>query len=134
MYAHDFSPFVLPFTNLFKIRLLAVVGIGGIDWLQIMLIVCLSVIASMNILTHEYEDNLRTRQFLSFLIMLLAWSFGQFFLYEQSSEEFLAIGCVPAAILTAHFFTVKRGKYIFGFFHIALLLFIILLIIRLWSF
>ena len=66
--------------------------------------------------------------------MLLAWAFGQFFLYEQSSEEFLAIGCVPAAILTAHFFTVKRGKYIFWLFHITLLLFIILLIVRLWNF
>lgn len=134
VYAHDFNPFALPFTNLFKIRLLTVVGIDRIDWFQILLIVFLSVIASLNILTHEYEDNLRTRQFLSFLIMLLAWSFGQFFLYEQSSEELLAIGCVPAAILTAHFFTVKRGKYIYGLFHIAILLLIILLIIRLWNF
>ena len=134
VYAHDFTPLTLPFTTLFKMRLLTMVGIDLIDWFQIILIACLSVIASLNILTHEYEDNLRTRQFLSFLIMLLTWSFGQFFLYEQSSEEFLAIGCVPAAILTAHFFTVKRGKYIFGLFHIALLLFISLLIIRLWNF
>ena len=134
VYAHDFSSFTLPFASLFKIRPLTLVGIDTVDLLQILLIAFLSIIASMNILTHEYEDNLRTRQFLSFLIMLLAWAFGQFFLYEQSSEEFLAIGCVPAAILTAHFFTVKRGKYIFWLFHITLLLFIILLIFRLWNF
>lgn len=134
VYAHDFTPFTLSFTNLFKIRFLTMVGIDMIDWIQIILIALLALIASLNILTHEYDDNLRTRQFLAFLIMLLIWSFGQFFLYEQSSEEFLAIGCLPAAILTAHFFTVKRGKYIFGLFHISLLSFLILLIVRLWSF
>ena len=134
VYTHDFTLFILPFTNLFKIRFLTMVGIDLIDWAQIILIALLALIASLNILTHEYDDNLRTRQLLAFLIMLLIWSFGQFFLYEQSSEEFLAIGCLPAAILTAHFFTVKRGKYIYGLFHVALLLFITLLIFHLWSF
>ena len=58
---------------------------------------------SLNIVTHEYEDNLRTRQFLSFLIVMAIWSFGLFFIYEQSSEEFLEMACVPASILIAHF-------------------------------
>ena len=36
---------------------------------------------------------MRTRQFLSFLIVMAIWSFGLFFIYEQSSEEFLEMAC-----------------------------------------
>ena len=92
------------------------------------------IIASLNIVTHEYEDNLRTRQFLSFLIVMAIWSFGLFFIYEQSSEEFLEMACVPASILIAHFFTVNRGKYIFWLFHFSVVMFIALLMIRIWNF
>lgn len=76
---------------------------GNYRLIQIVLVAGLTIIASLNIVTHEYEDNLRTRQFLSFLIVMAIWSFGLFFIYEQSSEEFLEMACVPASILIAHF-------------------------------
>ena len=120
----DFTVFTIPFTSLFKIRFLAVLGTGIIDWIQIVLVAGLTIIASLNIVTHEYEDNLRTRQFLSFLIVMAIWSFGLFFIYEQSSEEFLEMACVPASILIVHFFTVNRGKYIFWLFHFSVVMFI----------
>lgn len=134
VYANDFTPFSTPFHTLLKIRPLSIIGSNWIDWLQILLLALFTLIASLNILTHEYDDNLRTRQFLSFLILSFVWSFAQFFLYEQSSEEFLEIGCVPAAILIAHLFTVKRGRYLFWSFHFFLLSFILLLILRVWNF
>lgn len=134
VYTHNYLPITMPFNVLFKIRLLSMIGVNAIDWIQILLVTMLTVLASVNILTHEYEDNLRTRQFLAFLILLFGWSFAQFFFFEQSSEEFLAISCVPAAILTAHFFTVKRGKYYFWLFHTSMLLLVMLLVVRLWSF
>ena len=130
----DFTAFTIPFTSLFKIRFLAVLGTGIIDWIQIVLVAGLTIIASLNIVTHEYEDNLRTRQFLSFLIVMAIWSFGLFLIYEQSSEEFLEMACVPASILIAHFFTVNRGKYIFWLFHFSVVMFIALLMIRIWNF
>lgn len=106
----DFTVFTIPFTSLFKIRFLAVLGTGIIDWIQIVLVAGLTIIASLNIVTHEYEDNLRTRQFLSFLIVMAIWSFGLFFIYEQSSEEFLEMACVPASILIALFFYGEPGE------------------------
>ena len=132
----DFTAFTIPFTSLFKIRFLAVLGTGIIDWIQIVLVAGLTIIASLNIVTHEYEDNLRTRQFLSFLIVMAIWSFGLFFIYEQSSEEFLEMACVPASILIALFFLrVNRGKYIlFGCSDFSVVMFIALLMIRIWNF
>ena len=77
---------------------------------------------------------MRTRQLLSFLIVMANWSFGLFFIYEQSSEEFLEMACVPASILIALFFTVNRVKYIFCLFHFSVVMFIALLMIRIWNF
>ncbi len=134
VWERDFTAFAVPFASLLKIRLLAVPEMGIIDGAQIAWVAGLTVIASVNIVTHEYEDSLRTRQFLSFLITMAVWSFGLFFIYGQSSEEFLEMACVPASILIAHFFTVNRGKYIFGLFHVSVALFIALLVIRIWNF
>lgn len=133
VYAHNYTPFTQPFGSLLRIQLMHVAGTDLMDWMQILLTALLSVVASANILTHEYEDNLRTRQFLAFLILMLGWSFGQFFLYAQSSEEFLEISCIPAALLIAHFFTVKRGRYLYWSFYLSILLYVSLLLFRLWN-
>lgn len=131
---HDFTAFTVPFPALFKIRFLTVTGIGLASWLWILGIAVLTTASSLNILTHEYEDVLRTRQFLSFLILMVVWAFGLYFLYEQSSEEFLETACIPAALLIAHFFTVMRGKVVFWTFYSTLVVYIILLFIRVWNF
>ena len=105
--------FNVPFSTLFKVRLLATDGIVLLDWISIMAIALLTVVASLNIVMHDTEDSLRSRQFLSFLIAMSVWAFSLYFLYEQVSEEFLETACVPASILIAHFFTVTRGKIVF---------------------
>ena len=133
VWQNDFTAFTLPFSTLFKIRFLMIDLAGWLDWIGVAYLVLLAVAASLNIVLHEYEDNLRTRQFLSFLIALTIWIFGLFVLYEQSSEELLEMVCMPVSILLAHFFTVLRGKYIFWLFHFTVVLFIALLFIRLWS-
>lgn len=134
VWQRDFTPFTIPFATLFKIRFLATGGVSILDWIPILATGLLIIVSSINIITHEYEDNLRTRQFLSFFILMAAWVFGLYFLYEQVSEEFLETACVPAAILIAHFFTVMRSKVISGLFYATLVLFIALLFIRIWNF
>lgn len=134
VWQRDFTPFSIPFSTLFKVRVLAVQDSGLVNWIGFVSVAALTAVASINIITHEYEDNLRTRQFLSFLIAMAAWSFCLFFLYEQSSEEFLEMACVPAALLIAHFFTVTRSKYIFWTFHATVILLITLFVIRVWNF
>ena len=102
----DFTPFTIPFAGLFKIRFLMATGIGLLDWIGIAAVALLTAVSAINIITHEYEDVLRTRQFLSFLIVLSIWAFGLYFLYEQASEEFLETACVPACttVFISHFY------------------------------
>lgn len=130
----DFTPFTVSFDILFKIRFLATTGFDWLSWTGIIAIGVLSFISSLNILTHENEDTLRSRQFLFFLIAMTVWAFALYFLYEQVSEEFLETACVPAAILIAHFFTVMRGKVIGWSFYFTLVLFIGLFFFRVWNF
>lgn len=130
----DFTPFTIPFSTLFKVRFLMTAGIGLLDWIGILSVALLTGASAINIMTHEYEDTLRTRQFLSFLIAMTVWAFGLYFLYEQVSEEFLETACIPASILIAHFFTVMRGRFIFWLFYSTIGLFFIILILRLWNF
>ena len=113
VWQRDFMLFNVPFSTLFKVRLLATDGIVLLDWISIMAIALLTVVASLNIVMHDTEDSLRSRQFLSFLIAMSVWAFSLYFLYDQVSEEFLETACVPASILIAHFFTVTRGKIVF---------------------
>lgn len=130
----DFTPFTIPFATLFRLSLLMPAGIGLVDWIGILLMASLTTISAINIITHEYEDTLRTRQFLSFLILMAICTFAMYFLYEQASEEFLETACIPASILIAHFFTVMRGRIIFWTFYSSIVIFIVLLILRLWNF
>lgn len=130
----DFTPFTVPFAGLFKIRFLTATGLGLFDWIGIAVAAILTGVSALNIITHEYEDILRTRQYLSFLILLSVWAFALYFLYEQASEEFLETACIPASILIAHFFTVMRGRIIYWTFYSTLVLYFILSIIRIWNF
>lgn len=134
VWQRDFTPFTLPFSMLFKIRFLATDGIVLLDWISIFTIALLTVVASLNILLHDMEDSLRSRQFLSFLIAMSVWAFSLYFLYEQVSEEFLETACVPASILIAHFFTVTRGRIIIGAFYATVAVLIATLFFRLWNF
>ena len=130
----DYSMFTVPFSNLVAIHPLRLIGVRWVDWLSIAVVIALTVISSVNIMTHENEDSLRSRQFLAFLMVMAIWAFALFFFYEQSSEEFLEMACVPASILVAHFFTVVRGKYVLALFHASTALLFALLILRIWNF
>lgn len=95
--------------------------------------VVLVLVASFNILVQKHADSLRTREYLSFLIVFALWSFMLYLLYASSSEGFLAAFFIPATILISHFFTVSWNRWVGWIFYISILFFISILFIRLWS-
>jgi len=129
----DYTVFTIPFSTLFKIQWLILNEVYLIDWISLSYIFILIIIASVNIRMHEYDDSPRTRQFLSFLIMFAILAYCLFFIYNDSSEEYLQIACIPAAILIAHFVTVMHNKYTYILFHFTVIFYITILFFRLWS-
>lgn len=120
------------FSSLFNFKFIllngGILGLVGIGYMLL-----LALVASFNILAREYADNLRTREYLSFLIVFAFWSFLFYFLYDYSSEEFLAITYIPVSILLGHFFTVNWSKWLSYLFFFTVTLFISILFIRLWT-
>ncbi|MDR1356745.1 MAG: hypothetical protein LBJ58_03640 [Tannerellaceae bacterium] len=123
--SHDFTSFSLPFASLSEM------GAGNTGdpepsgWVYLLFVAFLSVIAIANILLHEHDDSLRTRKYLFFLIGFLIITSVLFFMYRQYSVEFLNIACIPISVLTAHFFTVQKGRKTLRFYYILIILFIV---------
>lgn len=130
----DFSVLTLPFASLMKLSFAHFELNGWADWTSLIYTAFLVIIASVNILVHEHGDSLRSRQFLSFLMLFTLWSFFLFFIYEHSSEEFIHIAVVSVSTLIAHFFTTRRNKYTFWLFLFTVGVYPILLFIQLWNF
>ncbi|MDR2388753.1 MAG: hypothetical protein LBD89_03065 [Tannerellaceae bacterium] len=101
---------------------------GG--WLRILLLVFFTAASILHILLHEYDESLRTRKFLFFLILLTVVSFGLFLMYRHSSEEFLGIICMPVSLLLSHFFTVQKGKRKLRWYYLFVFLFIFFSLLR----
>lgn len=134
IWTKDFTPFSVPFSALIKIQPLALQDVTIVEWAGIVYVILLTILSAINIITHEYEDNVRTRQFLSFLTVFAFWAFVLYFLYGQAtSEEFLEIACIPTSVLIAHFFTVVRNKTVFWLFHFTWIYCFSLLFIRIWN-
>ncbi len=130
----DFTPFTIPFAALFKTNFLFFTEISIAEWIGLGGVILLTAVSTVNIVTHEYEDVLRTRQFLYFLITMTVWAFALYLLYAQASEEFMETACIPMSILIAHFFTVVRNKIAFWTFYSTIALYIALLFLRIWNF
>jgi len=109
-YQQDFSLLSKMFSSFFLIRYIAMGSILRVNGLFLLLLLTLSIISFLNIVTRDTEDTFRTRQFHSFLMLTGSWALIGFFLFEQSSKEFLQAACIPASILISHLFTMSRGK------------------------
>lgn len=126
----DYAAISLPFLPLLKPSLSGADHLRLADWVYVLYTAILTLVAIVNILLHEYEDSLRARRFLSFLIVFFVASFSLSFFYQQSSGEFLGVVCMPASILLSHFFTVKTGKKVHALYWALIFFFLVLSLMR----
>jgi len=129
----DFSTFVIPFSTFVNFRLLSFTDVSILDWLSIIFVAILTIIAALKIFAQDSGDGIRTREFLGFLIIFAGVSFGLFFIYEQSSEEFLGVACLPTSIILAHFFALTHARIAYWMYHFMVITLVVLLFIRLWN-
>lgn len=133
VWTKDFTPFEI-FPSLFKIQFLSLEYTDWINWLEIFGVAFITLIAIMNIISHDSDDNQRTRQYLYHLILFCFWSFGLAILFQSSADKFLQVACIPCSLVLAHFFTLVQNRAARWLFYFTLLFLVTLLIIRLWSF
>jgi hypothetical protein len=131
VWRHDYTLFAIPFASILDAGLpFSMDGLRLEEWAYILYVGGLTIMAIGNMSLHEYDDDLRTRRFLSFLILLLTASFILFLVYRQSANDFLDMACLPVSILIAHFFVTKKGKKRVRLAYILILLLILISLMR----
>lgn len=128
----DFSVFTVSFDSLFSFDFIHLKE-RWTDWLSLVYTVVLAVIAYINVRTHEHEDSLRSRQFLSFLMLFLIWALILAGIYGNYSGEFIHLANMPVAILHAHFFTTLRNRHTFRLFLFTILFYPVLFFLQVWN-
>lgn len=118
----DYTQFIVSFSHLFEVRFLAADGIVLRDWIHLFYMAFLTILAFLNIWANRWDNSLRSREYLTFLIAMSVWSSYLYFMYEQVSEEFMMAACVPASLLIAHFFSMKKGKMMKILFYLTLII------------
>jgi hypothetical protein len=128
----DFSVFTIPFDSLLPFDFIYSRG-RWTNWLSLACTVILAVIAFINIRTHEYEDSLRSRQFLSFMMLFLIWALILAGICGNYGREFIHLANMPVAVLYAHFFTARRNRYTFWLFLFTTVFYPLLFFLQLWN-
>lgn len=92
----------------------------------------LSLVSSVHYFNVSYLDKVRTRIFLSFLIVIEAWIYLLGILQPQHFNILLQMQIIAGSILTGHLFTLTRNRFTGIFFTITFVILIVLTLYNLW--
>lgn len=134
VWKNDFSLFTQLFATITDFEFLVVRNYAWIDLIPVFLVAIITLVASLDVLFYNYTDSIRSRQSLTFLVWLAAVAVVFMLIYNNSTEEFLQIACIPASILSVRLFLVKRSRLTYGIFVSTLLLLTAYLFVRLWNY
>jgi len=133
VWKHDFSMFSSLFSSLAEIELFSnyilqyyQIGFAGV--------VLLFILASFHIKMDAFNNSVRVRQMLSFLLNMSVWSLALLFLYGNDTDLFMAILYFPVSVLIAYFFENIRYRIRFVLYYSALILWVFSFIMRVWNF
>ncbi|MDR2498024.1 MAG: hypothetical protein LBD28_01135 [Tannerellaceae bacterium] len=119
-----------PFLSLTMISRPELNGIRTADWIFMIAMIILAGASILNIFIHEYDESVRTRQFLFFTIIIALISFSLALVYEQQRIEFLGLSCMPLAILASHLFATSKFRKKGWIYCACIALYVLLSVIR----
>jgi len=104
------------------------------DWPSLVLVFAFMLFMSIRVSVKELDSNLRSRHFLSFLLMTGVVSILLSLLYTANFVDFICVFHLPASLVASNFFSEKHGIRSFLFYYLFVVLLVILLGVRLWNF
>jgi hypothetical protein len=130
VWIRDFDALTGPFHSLAQISRPQFVNIRPADWMYMLCLLLLAGSSIVHIFIHEYDDSLRTRQFLFFTIIFGLLSFVLALAYERQRVEYLGVSCMPLAIAGSHFFITSKMKKMRLVYYVFLVVYLLLSVIR----
>ena len=95
-------------------------------------VILLLVIASFYIKVDAFNNSVRVRRMLSFLLKMSVWALALILLYGNDMDSFMAILYLPVSVVIAYF--LESIRYRFVLYYSALALLFASYIIRVWNF
>lgn len=130
---HDQMPlFYHPFRELVHFQPIVYQGIGWDKALSCGAVTVISLVSTVHYFQVSYLDKVRTRIFLSFLIVVEAWIYLWGILQPQHLDTLLQMQIIAGSILTGHLFTLTHNRFSGIFFIITFVVLIALTIYNLW--
>lgn len=128
---HDYSFLIIPAKSLANIDLIFLSG--GIQVEKIILFFVIILALTILVIFKKFENALRTRQYLSFLLIFSIYSFLLILLYEQDIANILSVFYLPTSVLIAHFLSNKSNYISYLIYYGMLFLLVILFVSCLWN-
>lgn len=124
--------FYLPFQALCTFDTIGL-HFGTCEWLTIGYLFLLYVVSAIHCMVAGYEDKIRTRSYLSFLILLSFCLFLYILLQSSAALHFMPLLIIGISILAAHFFVLTNSRGTNLFFITSLLTLGMILTYNLWT-
>ena len=134
VWKHDYAVFTNLFHCIIDIRMVITQESWLIEWPAPLCIFFFMIILYIQISILEHENTIRTRHFLSFLLIFGIVAFVLSLFYAPGFDDLLCVFYLPASIIVAYFFSGKYGIVASLLFYLMMALLMILLFIRIWNF
>jgi hypothetical protein len=131
---HDFSIFESFYSSLTSIDIFSNASLFQYYHIGFALVVALLITASFFIKMDAFNNSVRVRQMLSFLLNMSLWTLILLFLYGKSADSFMAILYLPVSVVIAYFIENIRYRFRFVLYYSMLILLFAFYIIRIWIF
>lgn len=134
VWKHDYSMFSSSFSSLGDFKILGIAtslqyhqaGIAGILLILIMALFYTKIDA--------FNNSVRVRQMLFFLLNMAIWILFLMFLYGNDTDSFLAMLCLPGSILIAYFLENIHSRFRLVLYLFLLIFCVVSFVLRVWSF
>ena len=134
VWKHDYTVFTNLVQCITDIRIMIMQESWLIEWLAPLCVFFFMIILYVQISLLEHENTIRTRHFLSFLLIFGIVSFALSICYASGFDDFLCVFYLSASIIISYFFSGKYGIIASLLYYLFTALFILILFIHLWNF
>jgi hypothetical protein len=134
VWRHDFTALSVPYHRLTAVDISFPQDFThDFRWMSVACIYMLLLIVVFYIRYHGYVNSLRTRQTLSFFLVMATYAFILFFfINRQQSTGFLYFFYMPAAFIFACFFSGRHGVMAFLLYYTALAFMFMFALVQIW--
>ena len=134
VWKHDYAVFTNLIQCITDTRIVITQESRLIEWLAPLCVFFFMIILYVQISLLEHENTIRTRHFLSFLLIFGVVAFVLSIIYTTGFNDFLCVFYLAASLIISYFFSGKYGIVASLLYYLLMALLIILLFIRIWNF